>query len=122
MRLIHVAVLGLALTLGGCATRNSGLYDWGGYDAMLYGAYKDPSTVGANMQKLQLHIDKLEQGRQKVPPGLYADLGMLELQSGDKDKAQAHFRKERELWPESAGLMNALINNGSMPKAKEAKS
>jgi hypothetical protein len=122
MRLIQIAVLGLALALGGCATKNSGLYDWGGYDAMLYGAYKDPTTVGVNTQKLQQHIDKLEQGKLKVPPGLYADLGMLELQAGDKEKAQAHFRKERDLWPESAGLMDALINNGTMPKAKEAKS
>lgn len=122
MRLISIAVLGLGLALGGCATKNGGLYDWGGYDAMLYGAYKDPTTVAANTQKLQLHIDKLEQGKQKVPPGLYADLGMLELQAGDKEKAQGHFRKERDLWPESAGLMNALINNGTMPKAQEAKS
>lgn len=122
MRSIYLAVLGLGLALGGCATKNSGMYDWGGYDAMLYGAYKDPTTVGANMQKLQLHIDKLEKSKQKVPPGMYADLGMLELQAGNKEKAQANFRKERDLWPESAGLMNALINNGIMPKEKEAKS
>lgn len=120
MRLMYAALLGLALS--GCATKNHGLYDWGGYDAALYGSYKDPTTVAANMLKLQTHIDKLEQGKQKVPPGLYADLGMLQLQAGDKEKAQANFRKERELWPESAGLMDALINNGSMPKAKETTS
>jgi len=119
MRLITVALLSLALS--GCAT-NKGLYDWGGYDSMLYGSYKDPTTVAANTQKLEVHIQKLEQAKQKVPPGLYADLGMLMLQAGDKEKAQANFRKERDLWPESAGLMNALINNGTMPKTKEAKS
>jgi hypothetical protein len=119
MRMICLAAC--ALVLSGCAT-NKGLYDWGGYDAMLYGSYKDPTTVAANMQKLEAHIHGLELGKQKVPPGLYADLGTLELQAGDKEKAQANFRKEREVWPESASLMDALINNGAMPKAKEAKS
>ena len=118
MRLVYM--MALACALGGCASK--GLYDWGGYDAMLYDSYKDPAKVGANMQKLEAHIRKLEQGKQKVPPGLYADLGTLQLQAGDKEKARGNFRKERELWPESAGLMDALINNGAMPKAQETKS
>jgi hypothetical protein len=118
MRLVYVALF--ALALGGCASK--GMYDWGGYDAVLYNSYQDPTKVGSNIQKLEAHIQKLEQGKQKVPPGLYADLGTMQLQAGDKEKAQANFRKERELWPESAGLMDALINNGAMPKAKEAKS
>lgn len=119
MRWMHAVLFGLALS--GCAA-NKGLYDWGGYDGMLYNSYKDPATSGTNMQKLALHIRHLEQDRQKVPPGLYADLGMMMLQTGDKDQAVANFRKERELWPESTALMDALINNGAMPKAKEQKS
>ena len=46
----------------------------------------------------------------------------MQLQAGDKDKARSNFLRERESWPESATLMNALINNGAMPKAKEGKS
>lgn len=120
MRSIYL-MLCAAIALSGCATK-SGLYDWGGYDSMLYGSYKDPATVGANMQKLESHIQMLEQSKKKVPPGLYADLGTLQLQAGDKDKARANFLRERQAWPESAGLMDALINNGAMPKAKEGKS
>lgn len=118
MRLAYTIFL--ALALGGCATK--GLYDWAGYSSTLYNSYKDPTTVTAGIQQLQTHIDRLEQGHQKVPPGLYADLGMLQLQAGDREHAQANFRKERELWPESASLMDALINNGATPKAKEGKS
>lgn len=118
MRLIYTALLATALT--GCATK--GLYSWGGYDAALYGSYSDPTTVTANMQKLDAHIQKLELNKQKVPPGLYADLGMLQLQAGERQKAQANFSKERAAWPESAVLMDALINNGTTPKAKEIKS
>jgi hypothetical protein len=96
MRSIYTVMLALALS--GCASK--GLYEWGGYDAVLYNSYKDPTTVAANMLRLETHIQQLEQGKRKVPPGLYADLGMLQLQSGDKEHAQANFRKERELWPE----------------------
>lgn len=116
-----ISLMLFAVALSGCAAKG-GLYDWGGYDGMLYGSYKDPTTVGANIQKLEAHIQKLEQSRKKVPPGLYADLGTLQLQAGDKDKARANFVHERDAWPESAGLMDALINNGAMPKAKEGKS
>jgi hypothetical protein len=119
MRLFFATLCALVLT--GCAT-NKGMYEWGGYDAVLYGSYKDPTTVAANMQKLEMHIQKLEQGKQKVPPGLYADLGTMYLQAGDKEKAKTNFMKERATWPESAGLMDALINNGTVPKASEVKS
>jgi len=119
MRSIYALLLAIAVT--GCATKG-GLYSWGGYDAALYGSYSDPTTVAANMQKLEAHVQTLESSKQKVPPGLYADLGMLQLQAGNREKAQANFHKERETWPESAVLMDALINNGTTPKAKEAKS
>lgn len=119
MRSIYTVLVAVALT--GCAAK-SGLYDWGGYDTALYGSYKDPTTVAVNMQKLEVHIQALESGKQKVAPGLYADLGMLQMQAGNRDKAVANFRKERDAWPESAALMDALINNGTTPKAKEAKS
>lgn len=117
-----ICLVAIALALGGCATKKTGLYDWGGYDAALYNGYKDPTTAGANLRALETHVLALERTNQKVAPGMYADLGMLELQSGNKEKAQAYFKKERDTWPESAGLMNALINNGATPKAKESTS
>jgi hypothetical protein len=49
--------------------------------------------------------------KQKIAPGLYAELGTLYLQAGDATKAVAMYTKEREVWPESRGLMDALINN-----------
>jgi hypothetical protein len=119
-RLYSVAI---ALVLTGCAAPNNRLYDWGGYDGLLYQSYKEPATVAANMQKLEEHIHKLEQSQQKVAPGLYADLGTMYLQTGDKEKARANFTKERELWPESRVLMDALLNNAALATTtKGAKS
>ena len=108
LKITLVALFGIFLT--GCAT-NTSLYQWGGYDAMLYQSYKNPEKTVEFRKGLELHIDKLEQSKQKAAPGLYAELGTLYLQEGDSVKAVAMYTKERDAWPESKGLMDSLINN-----------
>lgn len=108
MKIFLLLVCGLLLT--GCATRNS-MYQWGGYDAMLFQSYKNPEKAVEFRQGLELHITKMEQSQQKTAPGLYAELGTLYLQAGDSTKAVAMYTKERDAWPESKGLMDTLINN-----------
>lgn len=98
------------LLLSGCAG-TSGLYQWGGYDAMLYQSYKNPEKVVEFRQGLELHIAKMEASNQKLAPGLYAELGTLYLQAGEEGKAVGMYTKERDNWPESRGLMDALITN-----------
>lgn len=114
-----IVIVAALLALGGCAT-NHGLYDWGGYDALLYESYKDPAGVPKNMQALAAHIGALEKGGKRVAPGLHADLGTMLLQAGDKAGALSSFRRERELWPESAVVMDAMIKN--LEAKKEAQS
>ncbi|QNP47262.1 DUF4810 domain-containing protein [Diaphorobacter aerolatus] len=99
------AVLALAT---GCASE-SGLYQWGGYDTALYSAYKNPGNVVTLQTKLEQHIAAMGTARQKVAPGLHAELGSLYLQAGRNDEAIAQYRLERALWPESQTLMDALI-------------
>ena len=53
----------------------------------------------------------MEGSGQKVAPGLYAELGTLYLQLGSAEKAIAMYKKERDAWPESKGLMTAMIQN-----------
>jgi hypothetical protein len=118
-KLLTVAAL-LALT--GCATTNNNLYEWGGYDALLYQSYKKPAELPKNMQALATHIAVLEKGGKRVAPGLHADLGTLQLQAGDKAGALSNFRRERELWPESTVLMDAMIKTLENTKAPEARS
>lgn len=108
MKIFAIALCGLFLT--GCANRGS-MYQWGGYDAMLYQSYKNPEKAVEFRQGLELHVAKMEQSQQKIAPGLYAELGTLYLQAGDSTKAVAMYTKERDAWPESRGLMDALINN-----------
>lgn len=99
----------LALMLGGCATTS--LYQWGGYDQALYAGYKDPAKMDEMRVKLEAHISEMEKTGQKVAPGLYAELGTLYLQFGSTEKAVQLYSKERDLWPESKGLMTAMITN-----------
>lgn len=108
MKILLLALCGLFLT--GCANRSS-IYQWGDYDALLYKSYKSPEKAVEFRQGLELHIVKMEQSQQKIAPGLYAELGTLYLQAGDSTKAVAMYNKERDAWPESRGLMDALINN-----------
>jgi len=100
------------------------MYQWGGYDAMLYQSYKNPEKVIALRAGLESHIAQMELSKQKVAPGLYAELGTIYLQEGDSTKAVAMYTKERDAWPESRGLMDGLIKNisKSMGSKSEIKS
>lgn len=76
---------------------------------MLYASYKDPTQVNELRIELETQIAASEQSKQKVPPGLYAELGTLYLQGGETNAAIKLYNKERNAWPESRGMMDALI-------------
>lgn len=99
------------MILGGCAAQPQKLYQWGEYEERLYAGYKDPNQMQTLMVKLEAHILEREQSRGRVAPGLYAELGTLYLQGGDKQRASALYSKERATWPESSALMSSLIVN-----------
>jgi len=107
MRFGILIVVALALT--GCATQQR--YQWGGYDELLYQGYKDPNKMEAMRASLETHISAMEKANQKVAPGLYAELGTLYLQKGDSARAVALYSKERDMWPESNGIMTVVITN-----------
>jgi hypothetical protein len=102
------AALLAAAVLSGCAARNQ-LYDWGGYDALLYQQYKDTTKATEMRTRLEAHVAQLEMNRQKVPPGMFAELGTLYLQANDRAKSIEYYRREQAAWPESASMMNAMI-------------
>lgn len=99
-----------ALVLGGCVTTNS-LYQWGGYESKLYAGYKDQTKMEELKVGLEAHISAMDKSGQKVAPGLYAELGTLYLQAGNSVTARGMYSRERDAWPESKGLMDAMIKN-----------
>ena len=103
-------VLGLTLfSLVGCGAPPK--YNWGGYESMLYTAYKDPTKTEEMQLGLEKHIAAMDSAKQKIAPGLQAELGTLYLQSGSPDKAISMYTRERDTWPESKGLMDVMIKN-----------
>jgi len=106
VKLIGFGLCGLLLS--GCAYR-APIYQWGGYDALLYQSYKNPEKAVEFRVGLEKHIALMEQTKLVVAPGLYAELGTMYLQEGDPKKAVEMYTKERDTWPESKGLMDALI-------------
>lgn len=107
MRILFI--LAITAILSACAS--PGLYKWGSYEQGLYAAYKDPNQVEALRLKLETLINEMETSGGKVAPGLYAELGTLYLQAGNAEKAKGYYVKERDAWPESRGLMGAMIQN-----------
>lgn len=99
----------VALSLAACAPKS--LYQWGGYEDMLYRGYKEPEKMEVMRTNLEAHVLKLQQSGQKVPPGIYSELATLFLQAGNRAKAATYYALERDTWPESSGLMTALIKN-----------
>jgi hypothetical protein len=95
--------------LTGCASKS--LYQWAGYEDQLYASYKDPTKAQAMRNRLDAHIQQTRQSGAKVAPGLYAELGTLYLQAGQRRQAISYYEQERQSWPESRQLMTALIQN-----------
>lgn len=102
-------VLAACLLLGGCA--QGALYDWGVYEQKLYESYKNPAAVHELRAALEEQIAAARRARQRVPPGLYAEVGTLYLQEGLSAKAIEYYRLERDAWPESRGLMDTIVAN-----------
>lgn len=115
LRIIGIAAL---MSLGACAQQTT-LYEWGSYSPSLRSYYKKPAELAEFSGKLQESLAKAEAAG-KVPPGLYAEYGYVQLEMGNQGEALNYFAKERDRWPESAPFMTKLITRLSGKPAAEA--
>lgn len=102
----YLLCLPLILSLGGCAPAS--LFYWGEYEDSLYHRYVEQNPAQAEAY-LKDSIVKAERLNYRVPPGVYADYGFLLYRRGQKQTAISYFDKEKRLYPESAMLMDKLI-------------
>jgi len=100
-----------ALFLLGCATPEK-MYYWGDYSNTLYQSKKHPSeqTGLSHQQALEGIVAESEKRNLRIPPGVYAELGYIYLRQNKKDLAIQNFKMEKQLYPESAVLMERLEN------------
>ncbi|WP_242394961.1 DUF4810 domain-containing protein [Anaeromyxobacter oryzisoli] len=104
-----VFAFAVALAVSGCAARTT--YHWGSYDETLYKHYKRPLDREAWVAGLEETVLAAEQDGERVPPGVYAELGYALLEEGQTKEAISYFEKEKTKWPESRVLMEKMIRN-----------
>lgn len=111
------ALATLILILAGCATKPKTTYNWDSYQDSVYQYYQG-GKVGPEQQIAALNqsIEKARATNKKVPPGLYAQLGLLYANTGHTDQAFQAFNTEKTLFPESTAYMDFLLskNKGSI--------
>jgi hypothetical protein len=101
-----------AAIFSGCVTPLSPTgYYWGNYSRTLYEYTKTPtdSTRQAHENTLKGIINTVDQGRGKVPPGIFTELGKMNMDRGNFTEARKYFELEATHYPESALLVKTLM-------------
>jgi hypothetical protein len=106
MRASFLSIILLVL-IGGCAQNNS-QYNWGAYSLSLYDYGRDSTKQGDYVKALAAIVK--DAPNKKVPPGIYAEYGFMELNAGHTDNALSLFAKEKQAWPESSAFMDRVSN------------
>lgn len=115
-----VPIIAIALVMVGCGQKKS-MYHWGSYQGVVHDMYVTPENMPPAMQitKLNEDIEQAAANGQKVPPGLYAHLGMAYAAQGQPEKAAAALKKEQALFPESTTLITTLLRNADMEASQQ---
>ncbi len=111
---VYICAL-LASVLTGCVSAPPPLYNWGTYPQQNYLMFVTPEKATATTQitKLEAEVEKSKATGLAVPPGLYAHLGLLYLQTQNAQKAASYFELERQTYPESTILMDRLLQKNT---------
>ena len=104
-----LSVIALAAFFSACES-SPALYSWGSYESQVY-AYLNGESRGAQLTALERDLERIEANGKAVPPGFYAQLGLLYMETGDAAEAMACFRMEKALFPEAAVFMDFLLGN-----------
>lgn len=108
----------LAIILTGCAS-NQSMYYWGEYESLLYKSFHTAGEATPDIQISQLEedIEKAKAKGKKIPPGIYAHLGLMYAAAGNQSLAMEALEMEKSLFPESATLIDGMIER-SIKSAK----
>ena len=105
-----LSVIILAACFSACESSPGSLYSWGSYELQVY-AYLNGESRGEQLAALERDLDKIEADGKAVPPGFYAQLGLLYSDMGNTAEAIACFTMEKTLFPEAAVFMDFLLGN-----------
>lgn len=121
-QIARLGVFAAALLLfTGCATTNNqNIYYWGNYEKTLYDNFATPGGTDPAQQiaTLTTDIDQAARYGKPVPPGVYAQLGMIYASVGQIGDAMAAFNMEKASFPESAVLIDGMTSRATQQAAK----
>lgn len=105
-----IAISAFALGLTACATTNNSIYYWGSYSATAYKLKSEPTveTRGKHKAELQNIIAQAGTKNKQIPPGIYAELAMLEAEDNNAAAAMQYFEQEKQLFPESTKIIELM--------------
>lgn len=104
-----------SVALVGCAQQPS-LYQWGNYQPQLREHFTGGSPE-AQLDVLKADLQKIQAKNGAIPPGFYAQMGLLYSSLGDEELTMRSFENEKALFPESAPYMDFLMKKKT-PEAK----
>ena len=114
--LIFAFCLG-ALLVGCAGGGRQSLYHWDGeYQKSLYLYLNEEGDINEQISSLEKSIAKAEASAKKVPPGLYAHVGLLYNALGNTAAAKSYFQKEAQAFPQSRGYMEFLLSDKKAKK------
>jgi len=102
-----MGLAGALLLLSACASNSERFY-WGNYEGALYTYSKKPDHGPEYVKALESVVAG---GRKKnrVAPGMLAELGYMRLEQGDKVSAAKLFDEEMSLFPESKPFLTSVV-------------
>ena len=109
------------LVSAGCAPQK--MYYFGNYSNTLYSFEKNQNdeSLLKHKQELETVITESESRNLPVPPGIYAELGYINLKSNNSKEAIRLFQAESQLYPESRHLMDRLIQSATSKNDPSSK-
>ena len=124
MRKLYVGVFFTVLCClvsAGCAPQK--MYYFGNYSNTLYSFEKNQNdeSLLKHKQEVETVITESESRNLPVPPGIYAELGYINLKSNNSKEAIRLFQAESQLYPESRHLMDRLIQSATSKNDPNSK-
>ncbi|MGG7074080.1 DUF4810 domain-containing protein [Campylobacter sp. 9BO] len=114
-------VASVVVVFAGCSTSSTPpLYHWdGSYSSSLYSYLNDEYSPQEQISMLEKSVQDAYTKNAKVPPGLYAHLGLLYSNLGNTKQMQGYFSKEVELYPEAKNYIEFLLTQNKTKKVEK---
>jgi len=109
------------LLIANCAPKR--IYYFGDYSQTLYRLEKNQNeeSLLKHKQVLETIISKSGERNLPVPPGIYAELGYINMKTNNSKEAISLFQAELKLYPESKHLMDRLIQSAEARDNSESE-